>query len=104
MQERIKELVNNIFEAEKEIEQIKYEYELEKSRDELKQLLMESTEPNEKGQHLVIVDGLQAMAYVNKGYRILNTEKARRLLHPNTFNAITKVTKESKQLRITQSK
>jgi len=92
-EERIRVLVNDIYEGENELELHKKELKLKSKKEELKKLIAETVEPNDKGQHLVIVDGLKALVFNRKGRTTFDSKKAKELLHPNTFRAITNIGK-----------
>ena len=87
-EDRIRTLVNDIYEGELELQEFKKELNLEAAKDELKKLLVATVEPNKAGHHLVMVDGLKANVFARAGRRTVNMKKAKELLHPNTFNAI----------------
>lgn len=91
--ERISELVNDIYEGELELEEYKRELKLKSKKEELKKLITSTVEPDNTGQHIVIVDGLRAIVFKRSGQRRLNMKKAKELLHPNTLAAIMKIGK-----------
>ena len=93
--DRIRELVQDFFDGEKALKALKKELKLKSHKDELKKLLVHTVEPNDKGQHVVVVDGLKAQVFMRAGSVTIDKKKAKELLHPNTFNAIKKVGKDS---------
>jgi hypothetical protein len=99
-QEQIRKLMNEIYEGECEINQLAFEYQLDKKRSELKKLLVATVEPNNDGQHVIVIDRIRAIGYVQHGHEVIDHEKAKKLLHPNTLKAILKTTKDKVLLRI----
>lgn len=80
--DRINELVRAIHIVESEIKRLEKVSELENHRNELKVLMVETN------QNLVVVDGIEASVIECKGKLKVDEEKARKLLHQNTFRAI----------------
>jgi len=97
--ERIRLLVNELYETERELAELMRASKYDKKKTELKKLLVHTVDPNEKGQHVVIVDGLKAIAFQREGSITLDKQKAKELLHPNTFNALKKIGKASVVLK-----
>jgi hypothetical protein len=86
--QEVRELVEHISKAKRAIKDIQEAYNLKESESRLKKMLREMVAPDDKGHHSVLVDGVKAKVFMRNGYLKANHEAAKRLLHPNTYNAI----------------
>lgn len=86
---RIQELVEDIYEAQKMIAEIKRETDLDNKRVELKEILKQLPQDT-KGHHTIIVNRLSTKVFPRKGSIKPDLVKAKQLLHGSTYNAIFK--------------
>jgi hypothetical protein len=87
MDDRIRQLVVDIYEAEEEVRILKNELKIEDMRTELKSLL--STQLSGETRKVVVeVDNIKAQCFTKEGNRKVKWDKLRELLHANTYNAV----------------
>jgi hypothetical protein len=82
----VRELVERISKAKRAIKDI--DNTTVELKAQLKKILHTMIAPDEKGHHTVLVDGVKAKVYTRKGSLKPDADAAKRLLHPNTYNAI----------------
>lgn len=86
--QEVRELVEHISKAKRAIKDIQEAYGVKDAEARLKQLLKEMVAPDDKGHHAVLVDGVKAKVFMRNGRIKADQDAAKRLLHPNTYNAI----------------